>query len=77
MIEREVRELEERVKSGLGDSSLPFKTATKLIVEMSDVSWVLMYRVSMNTVKSIISHVGLITFTHPPIVIYTVGVWSY
>jgi alanyl-tRNA synthetase len=36
LVEREVGELEQRVKTGLEDGSLPFKTATKMIVEMGD-----------------------------------------
>ena len=38
MIEKEVGDLEQEVKSGLENGSLPFKTATKMIVEMGDVS---------------------------------------
>ena len=39
MMEKEVTDLEQKVKTGLGDSSLPFRTATKMIVEMGDVSF--------------------------------------
>ena len=38
LIEKEVGDLELKVKSGLEDGSLPFKTATKMIVETGDVS---------------------------------------
>ncbi|CAI8038056.1 Alanine--tRNA ligase, cytoplasmic [Geodia barretti] len=36
LIEKEVGDLELKVKSGLEDGSLPFKTATKMIVETGD-----------------------------------------